>query len=199
MANDDIFLAILAMDAYNRGYSSGIELPDAKGTQIGSATISKTIADIVGFSANAEAIGFYAVAYDTPDGTVISYRGTDNPTFNPFDETGDVWRGWLFGTGLTLGTQLTLAQEFYEEVTENNVFEGEGGATLTGHSLGGGLAGHIAALSHSQAVIFDHEPFAAATKGEWLSASRMAISRCQRWHLRERIFGSRRRFIESSS
>ena len=26
-----------------------------------------------------QAAGFYAIAYDTPHGTVISYRGTDNP------------------------------------------------------------------------------------------------------------------------
>ena len=36
----DLFLSILSMDAYNRGYNSGIDdLSDAPGTQIGNATI----------------------------------------------------------------------------------------------------------------------------------------------------------------
>ena len=35
----DLFLSILSMDAYNRGYNPGIEgLSDAPGTRIGNAT-----------------------------------------------------------------------------------------------------------------------------------------------------------------
>ena len=71
-------LSILAMDSYNQGYGKGY---DHGKTQIGAATFS--LDDI---SAEAQAAGFYAVAYDTGEGvdelsngsTVISYRGTDN-------------------------------------------------------------------------------------------------------------------------
>jgi hypothetical protein len=89
----DLFLAILSMDSYNRGFNAGIVLPDAQGTQIGAAKINKTSEQIAELG-DPNAAGFYAVAYDIsgnrPDGTggsgiagldagttVISYRGTD--------------------------------------------------------------------------------------------------------------------------
>ncbi|AXX98822.1 hypothetical protein [Profundibacter amoris] len=60
----DLFLAILSMDSYNRGYGAGIELSDAVDTQIGGAKISKTSEQIAEMSAEAQAAGFYAIAYD---------------------------------------------------------------------------------------------------------------------------------------
>ena len=83
----DLFLSILSMDAYNRGYNSGIILDDAVGAKVGAASISKRIDDIDGFKDIAQAASFNAVAYDVDgadiDGldstTVISYRGTDKP------------------------------------------------------------------------------------------------------------------------
>ena len=61
----DLFLALLSMDAYNRGYGAGltVEGSDAIGTQIGAATI-------IGRSSSYEKsdafkAGFYAVAYET--------------------------------------------------------------------------------------------------------------------------------------
>ena len=57
----DLFLALLSMDAYNRGYGQGIEgLPNAIGSLVGDASI---IQDDI--SAEAKAAGFYAVAYKT--------------------------------------------------------------------------------------------------------------------------------------
>ncbi|WP_428541755.1 hypothetical protein [Profundibacter sp.] len=82
----DLFLAILSMDSYNRGYGTGIELSDAVDTKIGAAKIGKRIQDVSDtFGSEAQAAGFYAIAYDVdgsgPSGlagkTVISYRGTD--------------------------------------------------------------------------------------------------------------------------
>jgi hypothetical protein len=76
--SDDLFRAILAMDAYNRGYNAGIKSEGAgpreglTGTQIGLAT--------VGLRANAttdEAASFFAQAYTWNGKTVISYRGTE--------------------------------------------------------------------------------------------------------------------------
>ena len=108
--------------------------------------------------------------------TVISYRGTDNPVgdlssnFSNFD----LWTGWRFGAGSTFGTQLSLAREFYEAVTNQDPYRVAGAVhppenvVLTGHSLGGGLAGHIASLTYDEAFLGDHEPFAAATLIEWV-------------------------------
>ncbi len=67
----DLFLAILSMDSYNQGYGKGI---DHGKTQIGAATFKDDKGD-----AEAQAAGFYAIAYDVAgsgdaglDGTVIS-------------------------------------------------------------------------------------------------------------------------------
>lgn len=66
--SNDLFLAILALDSYNRGYLPGIAgLPDEQGTQIGKASIVKTAEDAEG---TAQAAAFYAVAYTVPNGAV---------------------------------------------------------------------------------------------------------------------------------
>jgi hypothetical protein len=100
----DLFLAILSMDAYNRGFNAGIDLPDAQGTQIGAARINRTSEQIAELG-DPNAASFYAVAYDISgsgiaelDGTtVISYRGTDEPAsellFTDFPISfGGVWQ-----------------------------------------------------------------------------------------------------------
>jgi hypothetical protein len=76
--NDLLFKAILSMDAYNRGYGRAIELESATNgsVRIGNATIIDDKGD-----AEAQAISFYALAYDTNNdgvGDIISYRGTDD-------------------------------------------------------------------------------------------------------------------------
>ncbi len=86
----DLFLAILSMDSYNRGYGAGIgETTDGLGSasdgsvKIGAATVSYNLED-AGLADTAQAAGFYAIAYDVDasgvdgfdnDTTVISYRG----------------------------------------------------------------------------------------------------------------------------
>jgi hypothetical protein len=81
----DLFLAILAMDSYNRGYNAGVGgLSDAKDIEVGSAKIVRASSSFE-TSEEVEA-GFYALAYDIgadgPEGlagtTVISCRGTDS-------------------------------------------------------------------------------------------------------------------------
>ncbi|MEM7778320.1 MAG: hypothetical protein AAF732_22290, partial [Pseudomonadota bacterium] len=160
----DLFLAILAMDAYNRGYREGIEGLGGVGAYIGDAKIDDDKGD-----EEAKSLNFYAVAYEHPTyGKIVSYRGTDD--YGLFSPTSDVWTGWIFGAGLTEGTQLPLARDFYNDVTGADPFEaGSSAVTLTGHSLGGGLAGHVASLTGTQALIFDHEPFAAATMVDWFA------------------------------
>jgi len=91
----DLFLSILSMDSYNRGYNAGIADGEGEadenendadglgrlGARVGSATV---IAD--NNLEEAQSAGFYALAYDIGAGgaeglagtTVISYRGRDN-------------------------------------------------------------------------------------------------------------------------
>ncbi|MBB4640569.1 hypothetical protein [Rhizorhapis suberifaciens] len=80
----NLFLAILAMDSYNRGYGVGIKDLDVNlnVTKIGNATIRTDSVTEIG--ASAESTGFYALAYDmtgvegfSAGDTVIAYRGTD--------------------------------------------------------------------------------------------------------------------------
>ena len=85
-----MFTAILAMDAYNRGYRAQINIGE---TSIGDAKIVENDGDDA-----AQAVGFYAVAYSWNGQTVISFQGTDNPSF--LSSTSDVWNGWLGGAGI---------------------------------------------------------------------------------------------------
>lgn len=85
--SSELFNAILSMDAYNRGYDQSIVMT---GNVVGNAHIMTTQnalgenvpLDSSILTTNDQAIGFYALAYDTNnDGVadVISYRGTDFP------------------------------------------------------------------------------------------------------------------------
>ena len=67
----DLFLALLSMDAYNRGYGAGVDLgqnsDESNGSiALGGATIVKNLKD-VGLLDQAKAAGFYAVAYETTE------------------------------------------------------------------------------------------------------------------------------------
>ena len=99
----DLFLPILALDSYNRGYNEGTKIG---GTQLGTATITRQKVD-----SGWQALGFYATSYDWQGETVISYRGTDN--FSPrsdftFNGAGasDIFTGWT----IALGTGAALAE-----------------------------------------------------------------------------------------
>jgi len=91
----DLFLAILALDAYNRGYNPGMTFAgdsDSPGTEIGDATILQATDDL-----SSQNSSFYAVAYSWNSETVISYRGT---TFeNNAANLGDVLNGWTLSLG----------------------------------------------------------------------------------------------------
>lgn len=157
ITKSDLFKALLALDSYNQGYGRGL----LHGlTEIGQATLLGPSNGVpAGKHAEWEAAGFYAAAYRLEDGTtVISYRGTDNTSI--FDTgAGDLYTGWVAATG-TNTAQVQLALDFYKEVTGKTVYEGVAENTiLTGHSLGGGLAGLASALSGTPAVTFDHMPF----------------------------------------
>lgn len=65
----DLFLAILAMDSYNRGYDAGLGgLSGAKGIEVGSASVVRA-SNSLETSEEVKA-DFYAIAYDV---------GSDSP------------------------------------------------------------------------------------------------------------------------
>ena len=74
-SNPDLMRAILAMDAYNRGYNAGIGDPNTglAGTQLGLASLRQDVLP-QGF----QAASFFAQAYTLGGSTIISYRGTDS-------------------------------------------------------------------------------------------------------------------------
>lgn len=107
--NRNLFLAILALDSYNRGYGKRVAFVGSQtgrdaaevGRQLGTATIlSQDISDQA-FDAD-----FYAIAYDWNDEKVISYRGTDNIFRDPY-------YGYGIGAGIAGVPQGDLAIEFY--------------------------------------------------------------------------------------
>lgn len=115
--SQELFLAILSMDSYNRGYNAGISdgqnVIDGTdtdglgrtGSLIGNAVVLQDAQDV---EVVAQAAGFYAIAYEIKDDSieglangqkVISYRSTENPgswsNLNPWSITpgGDAWNG----------------------------------------------------------------------------------------------------------
>jgi hypothetical protein len=115
----ELFLSILAMDSYNRGYGAGLGsdtdgLGSIAGTKIGNATILDN-----DLPTGSQAVGFYAISYKVGSGvdglasgtTVISYRGTNADSAANF--LSDSWNGYgtAFGNpnnghGLTEGSSL---------------------------------------------------------------------------------------------
>lgn len=153
--SNELWYAILAMDAYDRGYGAKLPgLSDAGGTRLGNATIIGAAGD-----AAAQADGFYAIAYELDGRKIIAFRGTDNPDI--FSQGNDIWNGWVAGAGV-MSTQSEDAIQFYQKITGTSVFEKNANVVTTGHSLGGGLAGYVAALSNGEAYVYDHMPYAAA-------------------------------------
>ena len=88
-----------------------------------------------------EKTGFYAIAFEKNKHIVISYRGTEYSSF------GEAYKDFI-ETDLLIGVdkkprQLEQGVEFYEEILK---FDHES-ISLTGHSLGGGIAQYVALIS----------------------------------------------------
>lgn len=73
--------------------------------------------------------------------------------------TPDVWNGWFIGGGNEQAAQANLAFKFYQEVVGgfDNIYDAN--ISLTGHSLGGGLAGLVGGAYGQNATMFDQMPF----------------------------------------
>lgn len=144
--SDDLLMAILAMDSYNRtsGPSGSAVGLAVAGSQIGAFTISDKV-DIGSAS-------FYAQSYIAGGEVVISYRGTDSPYDIP---------AWVTGIGAYTGAQPALAAEFYRAIKAAN---SNANITLTGHSLGGGLAGLVGSIYGVDGVLFANMAFELASQ-----------------------------------
>lgn len=124
VSDKDLFLAILAMDSYNRGYDAGIKNagdddPDGLGefgSRIGNASVMA-----VSLPEGAQAAGSYAVAYETQYGTVISYRGAD---FTPaVDFASDRDQGWTLGGSTFFAEQAKRGVDFLAAVQPENALD----------------------------------------------------------------------------
>ena len=153
----ELFMAILSMDSYNRGYNPGISdgehvendvdlgLGDAVDTLVGNARIiSRVSSDPNG---EAQAAGFYALAYQWNGETVISYRGTDGSY--PWNLPEVIFTDLPIWSGDYDEPQLQLASKFYQSVAAT----ANGTIALTGHSLGGVLAGFTAEVTGASGAI----------------------------------------------
>lgn len=108
-----VFLALLSLDSYNRGYGARIDNLSESGS-IGHASILTTPASE---TENWEDAGFYAIAYNWNGEKIISYRGTDNLT-NISDPANDFWSYGIGAgdpynmTSTSYGTTVGLAATF---------------------------------------------------------------------------------------
>jgi len=130
--------AVLAMDVYNRGVNPALVVSFS---QIGDY-------DLVAGSIVSTADSFQAATYQLagdPTTRILAFRGTDDLADVP---------SWLGGAGLTgWPTQFPDAEAYCA------AWGTTAHVSLTGHSLGGGLAGYIAALYDKPAYTFDAMPF----------------------------------------
>lgn len=163
--NSTLMKAILSMDAYNRGYNPGIRISE---NALGSAKIIQTTID--GIQTNLDSaiirnpitkerldddISFYAIAYDYNGETVIAYRGTDSASDG---------LAYPIATGFTGVPQGSMAFQFYNAVASQlnshiSIDPRLANISVTGHSLGGGLAGLVGAVYGKDGALFDNMPF----------------------------------------
>lgn len=142
----ELSYAIHALESYDRGYNFGVPGLGGIGSQVGNNTL--VMQSVTAPTSPEVSASFYAAAYQDAFGNiVISYRGTDAPL--------DVVTGWTGGAGFQTA-QAQMAAQFYYQVKQAYP---NATITLTGHSLGGGLAGLIAKLTGSTAYAFDNMPF----------------------------------------
>lgn len=145
--------SLFAMDSYQRGEDARVGgLPDTDGTAFNGATIVD--------SRRVDSDGFYAIAYDTGSEIVIAYRGTDG-------KLKDVLNGWGGGAGFWSGDQQQHAMDFFQDVKAANPNKT---ISLTGHSLGGGLAGFVSSITGAEAHVFDNMTYKLAANLAYLAA-----------------------------
>ena len=176
----ELYMALLSMDSYNRGYGQRLNVVAAGGsiTQIGNATIGTDA-----LPAGAVSAGFFAQSYTLNGQKIIAYRGTDDQfrltSLIADIAASDVWNGYTSSVGLPYNTQQRMAAEFFQTVTNTTTTDpSAGNAILTGHSLGGGFAGLIGSIYRQNAYLFDNMAFEeAALNAKLLSTINVDIKK----------------------
>jgi len=132
-------LSLFALDCYM--HEAGVETVDVP---LGATIIAPTL--------NRD--GFSATAYKVNGEIVIAYAGTNLLSPDPVT-------GWPVAWGAAEeSSQAMNACAFFRQVQQDNPgYE----ITVTGHSLGGGLAGFVSSLLHVNGVLFDNMPFRASS------------------------------------
>jgi len=156
----ELLYAILSMDSYNRGYDSAMYVPR---TNLGSVEYK-----LLFEQKRWQDYGFFGAVYEVTRADLVKNLAGVNQviTFRGTDDKWDVVYGWPVGAGLygygPLGiNQAGLAEDLYKKVAGFGLFEAgtASNVELTGHSLGGGLAGYLSMLTGSKAIGYDHMPF----------------------------------------
>jgi len=114
--------------------------------------------------------GFEAVSFQKGNEIVISYAGTYDK-----DYTGDIMADIGLATG-NGSAQLLQAAEYYLQVKAANDANPNVHITLTGHSLGGGLAALVGVFFGVQVSTFDQAPFARSAATPYLLPPNVAAS-----------------------
>ncbi len=186
--NRDVLMSILALDAYNRGYSPGINGLHFQQnvTRVGFAVIKADSTQYL-LTANARSTGFYGIEYELAGEKIISFRGTDfdvNSSLSAIEILQsellkDVFNGWSSFLGFGTNSQYGQAELFFKAVTGAE-FDGNGGeplssmVTVTGHSLGGALAGYVDARAPVNSYLVDPIPYGAAAWGNAIGEALLA-------------------------
>jgi Ca2+-binding RTX toxin-like protein len=137
--------AMLAMDVYSRGANPGLVV---NFNTIGNYQV---IAGSLEWTGSFQAATYQLVGDAST--RIVAYRGTD--------QIADVL-GWLGGAGIVGWPTQFPEAEFYFAKWGTTAH-----VSLTGHSLGAGLAGYIAALNDKTAYAFDAMPFEFAAEGRY--------------------------------
>lgn len=141
------------------------------------------VADLLGSKASGFSASYYTIDTTKPGDEesssqdLIAYRGTDfdfGSASGVLEFLKDFVKGWLTSFNavdpetfepLDEKLQPYYAQKFYELVSGNKIFptsadsEQTNDTILTGHSLGGSLAGYVGALTGDQAKLFNEIPY----------------------------------------
>ncbi|MBB4287223.1 hypothetical protein [Roseospira goensis] len=112
---DRLMHAVLALDAYNRGYDPGLRIEPGATYDIGKMSITKESDTLAG--SQGVNIGFYAAAYQGNGETIISFRGTDDIdaddlldfAWQVLTSSRDARHGWPLALGSTNSQQAQMA------------------------------------------------------------------------------------------
>ena len=162
--NTILMTAVLSMDVYDR--DQDLSSPEIRGmldSDLGDATLIEAPT----YDVNTL---FDAAAWNFNGNVIISYRGTVSSSFGNFYT--EALNGYGVGAGKPFGPQATQAIHFYQQIADlSDTSYSYSGIILTGHSLGGGLAGFVGAIYGQLGELFDNMPFESAADNAYRAAA----------------------------